>query len=83
MFFSFNIEKPIKKIFTFALIAFASGAVMSAITIKKDHYESDSDNTDYYNELMEWIGVLHTKVTFGTSKYLNGIKIFIRNLAKF
>lgn len=78
MFFSFKIEKPIKKLFAFALVAFTSGALMSAITMRKEHCNHDSDSTDYYNELMNWIDKLYSRATVGTNKSLNGIKVFIR-----
>ena len=78
MFFSFKIEKPIKKLFTFALILFTSGTFMSAMSMRKERSNSDEDNIEYYDELMRWIDEVHANMASGTNKSLRGIKVFIR-----
>lgn len=83
MFFTFKINNPIKKLLIASLMTFISGFIVSAITMKKDHNNSEKDsdsihNSIYYTKLMEWIQSSNDKEQTKSNSSLKGVKVFLR-----
>lgn len=82
MFFSFEVCNPTKKLLTASIMTFISGAVLSAMIIKKGLKTSDKKketvtNSMYYEKVLNRIETILNEEKLTKNRSLKGIRIFI------